>query len=139
MDTSITPLTAVHHVDEHAALGSVVTIAESAAHLEVSVQTHYDLRCQGRRPRGFRVGRELRSGSPRLRRGSTALRSPTLADTPSAKALTRTLHEANFKPIEGASLLGRSLATHLQHYLPTGDEYVRGAKNGVRALFADAV
>lgn len=54
-------------------------------------------------------------------------------------SLARTLHEANFKPIEGASLLGHSLATHLQHYLPTGDEYVRGAEERVRALFADAV
>ncbi|GAB3738892.1 hypothetical protein GCM10028864_01290 [Microlunatus parietis] len=50
----------------------------------------------------------------------------------------RALHEANFKPIEGASVLGHSLATHLQHYLPTGDEYVRGAEERMRALFADA-
>lgn len=53
-------------------------------------------------------------------------------------SLARTLHEANFKPIEGASLLGHSLATHLQHYLPTGDKYIRGAEERVRALFADA-
>lgn len=54
-------------------------------------------------------------------------------------SLARALHEANFKPIEGASVLGHSLATHLQHYLPTGDEYVRGAEERMRALFADAV
>lgn len=54
-------------------------------------------------------------------------------------SLARALHEANFKPIEGASLLGHSLATHLQHYLPTGDEYVSRAEERVRALFADAV
>lgn len=54
-------------------------------------------------------------------------------------SLARALHEANFKPIEGASVLGRSLATHLQHYLPTGDKYVRGAEERMRALFADAV
>jgi len=28
---------------------------------------------------------------------------------------------------------------HLLHYLPTGDEYVRGAEERLRALFADAV
>lgn len=54
-------------------------------------------------------------------------------------SLARALHEDSFKPIEGASLLGHSLATHLQHYLPTGDEYVRGAEERLRALFADAV
>ncbi|MEU6134379.1 hypothetical protein [Nocardioides sp. NPDC047086] len=54
-------------------------------------------------------------------------------------SLARALHKANFKPIEGASVLGHSLATHLQHYLPTGDEYVRGAEERMRALFADAV
>lgn len=59
MDTN-TMLTAVRHVEEPAALGPVVTISELAAHLQVSVQTLYDLRCQGRGPHGFRVGRELR-------------------------------------------------------------------------------
>ncbi|MEU0315119.1 tyrosine-type recombinase/integrase [Nocardioides sp. NPDC006273] len=54
-------------------------------------------------------------------------------------SLARALHENGFKPIEGASLLGRSLATHLQNYLPTGDEYVRGARERLRALFAEAV
>lgn len=38
----------------------VVTLSQLAAQLGVSVQTLYDLRCQGRGPRGFRVGRELR-------------------------------------------------------------------------------
>lgn len=38
----------------------VVTLSELAAQLGVSVQTLYDLRSQGRGPRGFRVGRELR-------------------------------------------------------------------------------
>lgn len=60
MKINPTPRTAIHHVDEHAALGPVVTISELAAHLQVSVQTLYDLRCQGRGPHGFRVGRELR-------------------------------------------------------------------------------
>jgi len=42
------------------ALGPVLTLPQLAAQLGVSVQTLYDLRCQGRGPRGFRVGRELR-------------------------------------------------------------------------------
>lgn len=41
-------------------LGPVLTLSQLAAQLGVSVQTLYDLRCQGRGPRGFRVGRELR-------------------------------------------------------------------------------
>jgi len=42
------------------ALGPVLTLSQLAAQLGVSVQTLYDLRSQGRGPRGFRVGRELR-------------------------------------------------------------------------------
>lgn len=38
----------------------MLSISELAAHLHVPVQTMYDLRSQGRGPRGFRVGRELR-------------------------------------------------------------------------------
>jgi excisionase family DNA binding protein len=38
----------------------ILSISELAARLRVSVQTLYDLRSQGRGPRGFRVGRELR-------------------------------------------------------------------------------
>jgi excisionase family DNA binding protein len=41
-------------------LDTVLTLSELAARLRVSVQTIYDLRSQGRGPRGFRVGRELR-------------------------------------------------------------------------------
>lgn len=41
-------------------LGSVVTLSQLAVQLGVSIQTLYDLRSQGRGPRGFRVGRELR-------------------------------------------------------------------------------
>jgi excisionase family DNA binding protein len=41
-------------------LDSVVTLSQLAAQLGVRVQTLYDLRSQGRGPRGFRVGRELR-------------------------------------------------------------------------------
>ena len=38
----------------------VLSLTELCAHLHVSAQTIYDLRSQGRGPRGFRVGRELR-------------------------------------------------------------------------------
>ena len=41
-------------------LGPVVTLSELASQLGVSLQTMYDLRSQGRGPRGFRVGREFR-------------------------------------------------------------------------------
>lgn len=46
--------------DTTAPLGQVVTLSELCAHLHVPIQTLYDLRSQGRGPRGFRVGRELR-------------------------------------------------------------------------------
>ena len=42
------------------AFETVLSISELAACLHVSVQTIYDLRSQGRGPRGFRIGRELR-------------------------------------------------------------------------------
>lgn len=42
------------------ALGTVLTLSQLADQLGVTVQTLYDLRSQGRGPRGFRVGRELR-------------------------------------------------------------------------------
>jgi excisionase family DNA binding protein len=38
----------------------VLSLSELCAHLQVPAQTIYDLRSQGRGPRGFRVGRELR-------------------------------------------------------------------------------
>ena len=41
-------------------LGPVLSLSQLATQLGVSVQTLYDLRSQGRGPRGFRVGRELR-------------------------------------------------------------------------------
>lgn len=39
---------------------NVLSTSELADYLQVSLQTVYDLRSQGRGPRGFRVGRELR-------------------------------------------------------------------------------
>jgi excisionase family DNA binding protein len=48
-----------HASSEHG-LDPVVTMSQLASQLGVSVQTLYDLRSQGRGPRGFRVGRELR-------------------------------------------------------------------------------
>jgi excisionase family DNA binding protein len=38
----------------------VVSLTELCTQLQVGAQTIYDLRSQGRGPRGFRVGRELR-------------------------------------------------------------------------------
>ena len=43
----------------HPTLDPFLTLSQLATKLGVSVQTLYDLRCQGRGPRGFRVGREL--------------------------------------------------------------------------------
>jgi excisionase family DNA binding protein len=48
------------HVASEQLLAPVVTMSQLAAQLDVTVQTLYDLRSQGRGPRGFRVGRELR-------------------------------------------------------------------------------
>jgi excisionase family DNA binding protein len=39
---------------------SILTLSELAARLGVTAQTIYDLRSQGRGPRGFRIGRELK-------------------------------------------------------------------------------
>jgi len=41
-------------------IDGVLSLSELCAQLQVSAQTIYDLRSQGRGPRGFRVGRELR-------------------------------------------------------------------------------
>ncbi|MFI5622782.1 helix-turn-helix transcriptional regulator [Nocardioides sp. NPDC051685] len=64
METNTTPVTPSRHIDRHAdetaQMGAVVTLSELAAQLHVNVQTLYDLRSQGRGPRGFRVGRQLR-------------------------------------------------------------------------------
>jgi excisionase family DNA binding protein len=59
MDTNLTrQATATdRHYDS---LEPVLTLSELAARLCVSIQTLYDLRSQGRGPRGFRVGRQLR-------------------------------------------------------------------------------
>jgi excisionase family DNA binding protein len=59
MDTAAQHPTRSHPSSEHG-LDPVVTMSQLAARLGVSVQTFYDLRSQGRGPRGFRVGRELR-------------------------------------------------------------------------------
>lgn len=50
--------TSTDHQQPH--LDAVLTLSQLAGELGVSVQTLYDLRSQGRGPRGFRVGRELR-------------------------------------------------------------------------------
>ena len=59
MDTTAPRQAAARSSAEHR-LDPVVTLAQLAAQLGVTVQTLYDLRSQGRGPRGFRVGRELR-------------------------------------------------------------------------------
>ena len=43
-----------------ALIDGVLSLSELCTQLQVSAQTIYDLRSQGRGPRGFRVGRELR-------------------------------------------------------------------------------
>ena len=60
MDTETQRQTRTRASAEHPGLGSVGTLSQLAAQLGVSVQTLYALRSQGRGPRGFRVGRELR-------------------------------------------------------------------------------
>lgn len=50
----------ISNLCDDGSLPAIVCLSELAAHLRVSVQTLYDLRSQGRGPRGFRVGRELR-------------------------------------------------------------------------------
>jgi excisionase family DNA binding protein len=59
MDTTAPPQPRIHAASEQL-LAPVVTLSQLAAQLGVTVQTLYDLRSQGRGPRGFRVGRELR-------------------------------------------------------------------------------
>ena len=59
METTTHRQTAHRSSSEHG-LDPVVTLSELASQLGVSVQTLYDLRSQGRGPRGFRIGRELR-------------------------------------------------------------------------------
>ena len=59
METTSQRQTVLRPSSEHV-LDPVVTMSELASQLGVSVQTLYDLRSQGRGPRGFRVGRELR-------------------------------------------------------------------------------
>jgi excisionase family DNA binding protein len=59
MDTAAQRRTRSHASSEYG-LDPVVTMSQLASQLGVSVQTLYDLRSQGRGPRGFRVGRELR-------------------------------------------------------------------------------
>jgi excisionase family DNA binding protein len=59
MDTTAQRQTRPHPASEHS-LAPVVTMSQLASQLGVGIQTIYDLRSQGRGPRGFRVGRELR-------------------------------------------------------------------------------
>jgi excisionase family DNA binding protein len=58
MDTKITRSDSAAEMQD--ALEPALTITELAARLRVSAQTIYDLRSQGRGPRGYPVGRQLR-------------------------------------------------------------------------------
>lgn len=58
MDTKITRMATV--AENPDAFEPALTLSGLAARLRVSAQTIYDLRSQGRGPRGFRVGRQLR-------------------------------------------------------------------------------
>jgi predicted DNA-binding transcriptional regulator AlpA len=60
METTAQRQTRTHASSDQQGLDPVVTLSELASQLGVSVQTLCDLRSQGRGPRGFRVGRELR-------------------------------------------------------------------------------
>jgi excisionase family DNA binding protein len=59
MDTKISSSTD-HERPGPRLIEQVLSLTELCEHLQVSAQTIYDLRSQGRGPRGFRVGRELR-------------------------------------------------------------------------------
>ncbi len=59
MDATTTPSTDPSRLQLQL-IEQCLSLTELCAHLQVSVQTIYDLRSQGRGPRGFRVGRELR-------------------------------------------------------------------------------
>ena len=59
IDTNLPPQ-ATGTDPHHDSLEPAFTLSELALRLCVSVQTLYDLRSQGRGPRGFRVGRQLR-------------------------------------------------------------------------------
>ncbi|WP_344772314.1 helix-turn-helix domain-containing protein [Nocardioides panacisoli] len=56
----MSPIAPAAHSAEAAILEPALSISELAAELQVSPQTLYDLRSQGRGPTGFRVGRHLR-------------------------------------------------------------------------------
>ncbi len=59
MDATTTPSTDLDRPQLHL-VEQVLSSTELCAHLQVSAQTIYDPRSQGRGPPGFRVGRELR-------------------------------------------------------------------------------
>ncbi|MGB3184514.1 MAG: helix-turn-helix domain-containing protein [Ornithinimicrobium sp.] len=59
MDTTTTPSTDPGRTQLQL-IEQCLSLSELCAHLQVSVQTIYDLRSQGRGPRGFRVSREVR-------------------------------------------------------------------------------
>ena len=83
---------------------SRLALSQLAAQLGVSVQTLYDLRSQGRRPRGFRVGRELRFRVSEIAAWLNQMEATTLSDTSPdsarwAKSPSRHLRPGRFPKI----------------------------------------
>ncbi|GAB2564287.1 hypothetical protein GCM10027033_21300 [Leucobacter ruminantium] len=69
-----------------AELSGVLTLSDLALMLGVPAQTIYDLRSQGRGPRGFRVGRELRFRAAEVEAWIARLEA---ADGPGAEEMER--------------------------------------------------
>ncbi|MEP7088920.1 MAG: helix-turn-helix domain-containing protein [Nocardioidaceae bacterium] len=63
------------HPTQLSLVDGVLSLSELCAQLQVSAQTIYDLRSQGRGPRGFRVGRELRFRASEIEAWLTRLES----------------------------------------------------------------
>jgi predicted DNA-binding transcriptional regulator AlpA len=70
-----------------ALVDGVLSLSELCTQLQVSAQTIYDLRSQGRGPRGFRVGRELRFRAFIGMRVKVCV--PTRKDTPRIDCLVK--------------------------------------------------
>jgi excisionase family DNA binding protein len=63
------------HVTSLSLADGVLSLSELCGQLQVSAQTIYDLRSQGRGPRGFRVGRQLRFRTSEIEAWLTRLES----------------------------------------------------------------
>jgi excisionase family DNA binding protein len=63
------------HVPSLSLADGVLSLSELCGQLQVSAQTIYDMRSQGRGPRGFRVGRQLRFRTSEIEAWLTRLES----------------------------------------------------------------